>query len=39
MLYAGAKELFRAQAEVNRVLDVDSFEDCDEIASKVKAIA
>ncbi|KAF2771479.1 glia maturation factor beta, partial [Teratosphaeria nubilosa] len=36
MLYAGAKELLRNQAEVNRIIEIDSAEDLEEIEEKLK---
>ncbi|TKA33627.1 hypothetical protein B0A50_00463 [Salinomyces thailandicus] len=36
MLYAGAKELMRNQAEVNRIIEIDSAEDLEEIEEKLK---
>lgn len=36
MLYAGAKELLRNQAEVNRIIEIDSAEDLEEIEDKLK---
>ncbi|ROW13200.1 hypothetical protein VPNG_04798 [Cytospora leucostoma] len=37
MLYAGAKELFRNTAEVNKVIDISSVEDLEEIPEKLGA--
>jgi CMP-2-keto-3-deoxyoctulosonic acid synthetase len=39
MLYAGAKELMRNTAEVNRIIEIDSPEDLEEIEAKLKEIA
>lgn len=39
MLYAGAKELFRNTAEVNKVIDISSAEDLEEIPEKLSAAA
>jgi hypothetical protein len=36
MLYAGAKELMRNTAEVNRIIEIDSAEDLEEIEGKLK---
>ncbi|KAI7370297.1 hypothetical protein KC354_g1338 [Hortaea werneckii] len=36
MLYAGAKELMRNQAEVNRIIEMDAAEDIEEIEEKLK---
>ena len=36
MLYAGAKELMRNTAEVNKIIEVDSAEDLDDIEDKLK---
>lgn len=36
MLYAGAKELLRNQAEVNRIIEIDSTEDLESIEEKLK---
>lgn len=36
MLYAGAKELMRNTSEVNRIIEIDSPEDLDEIEDKLK---
>ncbi|KAH6613952.1 hypothetical protein C7974DRAFT_404125 [Boeremia exigua] len=36
MLYAGAKELMRNTAEVNRIIEIDSAEDLDDIEDKLK---
>lgn len=36
MLYAGAKELMRNTAEVNKIIEIDSAEDLDEIEDKLK---
>lgn len=35
MLYAGAKELMRNTSEVNRVIDLESAEDLEEIPEKL----
>lgn len=35
MLYAGAKELMRNASEVNRIIDVESAEDLEEIPEKL----
>lgn len=37
MLYAGAKELFRNTAEVNKVIDITSADDLEEIPEKLGA--
>lgn len=37
MLYAGAKELFRNTAEVNKVIDISSVDDLEEIPEKLGA--
>lgn len=37
MLYAGAKELFRNTAEVNKVIDMSSADDLEEIPAKLGA--
>ncbi|KUI55213.1 Actin-depolymerizing factor gmf1 [Cytospora mali] len=37
MLYAGAKELFRNTAEVNKVIDISSVDDMEEIPEKLGA--
>jgi hypothetical protein len=37
MLYAGAKELFRNTAEVNKVIDINSVDDLEEIPEKLGA--
>ncbi|KAK2614339.1 hypothetical protein N8I77_001176 [Diaporthe amygdali] len=37
MLYAGAKELFRNTAEVNKVIDIASVDDLEEIPEKLGA--
>lgn len=37
MLYAGAKELFRNTAEVNKVIDISSADDLEEIPEKLGA--
>ncbi|KAL2281646.1 hypothetical protein FJTKL_11530 [Diaporthe vaccinii] len=37
MLYAGAKELFRNTAEVNKVIDLSSVDDLEEIPEKLGA--
>jgi hypothetical protein len=39
MLYAGAKELMRNTAEVNRIIEIDSAEDVGEIEEKLKGDA
>lgn len=36
MLYAGAKELLRNQAEVNRIIEIDSTEELESIEEKLK---
>jgi hypothetical protein len=36
MLYAGAKELMRNTAEVNRIIEIDSAEDLEEIEGRLK---
>lgn len=36
MLYAGAKELMRNTAEVNKIIEIDSTDDLDEIEEKLK---
>ncbi|KAF2451230.1 glia maturation factor beta [Karstenula rhodostoma CBS 690.94] len=36
MLYAGAKELMRNTAEVNRIIEIDSADDVEEIEEKLK---
>lgn len=36
MLYAGAKELMRNTAEVNKIIEIDSAEDLDDIEEKLK---
>jgi hypothetical protein len=36
MLYAGAKELMRNTAEVNRIIEIDSADDLEEIEDKLK---
>jgi hypothetical protein len=36
MLYAGAKELMRNTAEVNKIIEIDNSEDLDEIEEKLK---
>jgi len=36
MLYAGAKELVRNTAEVNKIIEIDSAEDLDDIEEKLK---
>ena len=36
MLYAGAKELVRNQSEVNRIIEIDSSEDLEDIEEKLK---
>lgn len=37
MLYAGAKELMRNTAEVNRIIEIDSAEDLEEIETQLKS--
>lgn len=39
MLYAGAKELMRNTAEVNKIIEIDSPEDLEDIESKLKGDA
>lgn len=39
MLYAGAKELMRNTAEVNRIIEIDSPEDLEDIEAKLKGDA
>ena len=39
MLYAGAKELMRNTAEVNKIIEIDSAEDLDDIEEKLKGEA
>jgi len=39
MLYAGAKELMRNTAEVNKIIEIDSAEDLAEIEGKLKGDA
>ena len=36
MLYAGAKELMRRTAEVNRVLELEDAEDLEDIENRLK---
>lgn len=36
MLYAGAKELMRNTAEVNRIIEIDSAEELEEIEARLK---
>ncbi|KAK5134103.1 hypothetical protein LTR08_006993 [Meristemomyces frigidus] len=36
MLYAGAKELMRNQSEVNRIIEIDSADDLEDIEEKLK---
>lgn len=36
MLYAGAKELLRNQAEVGRIIEIDSAEEIENIEEKLK---
>ncbi|KAL5411153.1 hypothetical protein PMIN06_005242 [Paraphaeosphaeria minitans] len=36
MLYAGAKELMRNTAEVNKIIEIDSADDLEEIEEKLK---
>lgn len=36
MLYAGAKELMRNTAEVNKIIEIESAEDLDDIEDKLK---
>ena len=36
MLYAGAKELMRNTAEVNKIIEIDSADDLEEIEDKLK---
>lgn len=36
MLYAGAKELMRNTAEVNRIIEIDSADDLEDIEEKLK---
>ncbi|KAF2659179.1 glia maturation factor beta [Lophiostoma macrostomum CBS 122681] len=36
MLYAGAKELMRNTAEVNRIIEIDSPEDLEDLETKLK---
>lgn len=36
MLYAGAKELFRSQAEAGRLIEVDSSEDVEGIEERLQ---
>lgn len=35
MLYASAKELMRNTSEVNRIIDIESAEDLDELAEQL----
>ncbi|KAH7130288.1 hypothetical protein B0J11DRAFT_522828 [Dendryphion nanum] len=37
MLYAGAKELMRNTAEVNRIIEIDSVDDLDDIEAQLKS--
>ena len=39
MLYAGAKELMRNTAEVNKIIEIDSPEDLEDIEAKLKGDA
>jgi hypothetical protein len=39
MLYAGAKELMRNTAEVNRIIEIDSAEEVEGIEDKLKGDA
>jgi hypothetical protein len=39
MLYAGAKELMRNTAEVNKIIEIDSPEDLEDIETKLKGEA
>lgn len=36
MLYAGAKELMRNTAEVNRIIEIQEAEDLEELEEKLK---
>jgi hypothetical protein len=36
MLYAGAKELMRNTAEVNRIIEVDSAEEVEQVEEKLR---
>jgi Cofilin/tropomyosin-type actin-binding protein len=36
MLYAGAKELMRNTAEVNKIIEIESADDLDDIEDKLK---
>jgi hypothetical protein len=36
MLYAGAKELMRNTAEVNKIIEMDTAEDLEDIETKLK---
>lgn len=36
MLYAGAKELLRNQAEVGRIIEIDSTDDLENIEDRLK---
>lgn len=36
MLYAGAKELLRNQAEVGRIIEIDSTDDLESIEDRLK---
>lgn len=36
MLYAGAKELMRSTAEVNKIIEIDSAEDLEQIEKKLQ---
>jgi len=38
MLYAGAKELMRNTSEVNRIIEIDSAEDLEEIEKLLKDV-
>lgn len=38
MLYAGAKELMRNTSEVNRIIEVDSPEDLDDLEARLKEV-
>lgn len=35
-MYAGAKELMRNTAEVNKIIEIDNMEDLDDIEEKLK---
>lgn len=39
MLYAGAKELMRNTAEVNKIIEITEAEDLDDIEEKLKGDA